>query len=340
MRVGKLSSEELESIVFRRLPKAGGDLLAGPGIGLDCAVLKSKGDRLVLTADPITGTTSEIGRLAVHVACNDIAASGLRPTAVLLVLLAPPDATPEQVAGVVEQAAAAAEEIGVAIVGGHTEVSDAVTRFVLTAAAVGQGRPGQPILSAAGARPGDSLVMTKSAALEGTAILAADRSNRLSDCLSEDDLREAGALVRRIGVVPEGVLAGQNGVTALHDATEGGILGAAWEMAAASGCGLLVEEGAIPVHPLTSRICRRLGLDPLRLISSGSLLAAVPNPASYLAALADAGIPAAVIGAFREGPRLLRRADGTLEALSPPGPDELFRIPEDPEPACDPPSGM
>jgi hydrogenase expression/formation protein HypE len=309
--------------VLDRLPRPGADTLAGPGSGLDCAVVRSGEERIVLTCDPVTGASADIGRIAVHVSCNDIASAGLRPRFLLMSLVAPPGTDADAIAALVDQAAEAARTLGVEIVGGHTEISDAVTRFVVNTTAIGFAQ-GRPLVTASGARDGDALLMTRTAGIEGTAILAADRSGVLASVLSPAELDEARRFIDSISVVRDGEICGREGATAMHDATEGGILGAVWELAEASGLGCLVEAGAIPVHPMTRRVAAAFSLDPLRLISSGSMIVATGDPDPMVAALAAAGIEATVIGRMTAGPERVLSGPDCRTPLLPPGPDELY----------------
>ncbi|MDP8925018.1 MAG: AIR synthase-related protein, partial [Chloroflexota bacterium] len=184
------------------------------------------------------------------------------------------------------------------------------------------------LLTSADARPGDALVLTKAAALEGTAILAADLGHLLLDRLDAATLERARALTSRLSVVPEGVLAAELGAHALHDPTEGGVLGALWELAEASDAGYVVDAAAVPILDETRRVCAALGADPLRLISSGALLIACPDAERMLAGLAQVGIPAARIGGVVERERVLL-ADGERRAVGPVVRDELWRILEE-----------
>lgn len=324
MKIGKLSNEQLNDLILRRLPPLGPDVVCGPGIGLDCALVKSPEGLVVVSSDPITGTSAHIGYLAVHISCNDIAACGVRPTALMLVLIAPPDATEAELARIMDDAADAARAVSVSIIGGHTEISDAVTRFVIMTTAFGFAVGGQ-LVDSRSCRPGDTLIMTKTAGLEGTAILAADHADRLRAALSADELAAASRLIERISVLPEGVLCAGLPVHGLHDATEGGMLGAVHELSDAGHCGCEVTLEAIPLHPLTRRIAGLLGLDPYRLLSSGSLLIATPDPDAVLAAMSAAGIDATVIGRLTEGPERWVNEQGRRLPLDPPMPDELYR---------------
>lgn len=325
MKIGKLDNQELRRLVLDRLPATGQFVTSGPAVGVDCSAIRFCDGQVVLSTDPITGAAAGIGRLAVMVACNDIAACGIRPSALLLTIIAPPQATADDIRTVIDQAATAANKINVSIVGGHTEVSDAVTRFVVSTTALGF-TYGNHLIQASGAHAGDTLVMTKTAGLEGTAILAADQAKKLAARLSEQELSEARGLVSQISVVEEGSCGGDLNVHAMHDATEGGILGACWELAEASRLGCIIEAAKIPIHPLTAKICQSLGIDPLRLVASGSMIIATPKPEELIAALQEKKIQGTLIGMMTEKPdKIADFGQETIELL-PPGPDELYKI--------------
>lgn len=325
MKIGKLDPANLEKLVLQRLPVLSDDIVCGPSTGLDCAAIRFKDGLAVLSTDPITGAAADIGSLCVHVSCNDLAAFGIRPKGLLLVLIAPPSATAEEVAFVIEQASQTAKELDVSIIGGHTEVSDAVTRFVVTTTAIGFAENGQMVQSDGG-KPGDTLLMTKTAGIEGTAILAADQKAKLQAQMTEQELKAARQFLAGISVVPEGIIGGQQGAHAMHDATEGGILGAAWEMAQACGLGLEIDLDAIPVDPLTQKIASILNINPLRLISSGTLLIATDHPDQIIQAMANQGILCTAFGQLTQSSHYLQIHKGVCEALDPPGPDELYKI--------------
>jgi hydrogenase expression/formation protein HypE len=325
VKIGKLDNQELRRLVLDRLPAQNQFVTSGPAVGVDCSAIRFGDGQVILSTDPITGAAADIGRLAVLVACNDIAACGIRPSALLLTIIAPPQATADDIRTVIDQAAESARKINVSIVGGHTEVSDAVTRFVVSSTALGF-TYGNHIILASGARPGDTLVMTKTAGLEGTAILASDQVKKLAGKLSEQELQEARSLLSQISVVEEGSSGGDLAVHAMHDATEGGILGACWELAEASGLGCVVEAAKIPVHPLTEKICTLLSIDPRRLVASGSMIMATDKPDDLLTTLATKGILATVIGKMTENKQKIADFGYETMELLPPGPDELYKI--------------
>ncbi len=319
MRLGKLDNHMLERVVLSKFTKVRPETLTMPQIGEDCALADFQGDYLVLSTDPITSADAHLGRLSVHINCNDAAAAGADPVGLMVTLLAPPTATIEEIEAIVDELAEAALEAGVDVMGGHTEVTDAVTRFVTNTTVVAR-LPKTGRLP--GMRPGDALLMTKWAGLEGSAVIASDYQNRIAG-LGEQALDTLKGLTRYLSVLPEGRFAAKNGATAMHDITEGGVYGAAWEMAHTAGCGLCLEEGAIPIMPETEAMCEMLGLDPMRLLSSGSMLIACPDGVAMAKGLSGIGIPAVEIGRATEQPGVIL-TDGT--PIHPPEADELYRL--------------
>ena len=323
--IGKLSNEDLKRIILSGIAPNRGDVLLRPGVGVDCGAIRTDGRICVFSSDPITAAAADAGRLAVHVSANDVAAAGAEPVGLLLTILAPPGTPTTRLSELVAQAQEESARLNVEILGGHTEYTDAVSRVVLSTTAIGLAPEGGRVFSAMGARPGDELVLSKWAGMEGTAIIASDHPAFAERYLNAKELAAAQGLTGQISVVPEGRLAAQLSVTAMHDVTEGGVLGAAWEMAEASGCGIRVELARIPVLPVTQKLCAGAGVDPYRLISSGCLLMAAVNGRQIVRSLTAHGIEAAVIGAFTEEGRVVARGGGEAP-LDPPGADELYRI--------------
>jgi hydrogenase expression/formation protein HypE len=323
MRPGKLSPTALRDRIFPYLGRRA-DVLVHAGIGQDCAVLDFGPSVCVATCDPITGAAGHLGRLAVHVACNDLATTGAEPVGLLMTLLLAEATAEADLDRIVRDASAAARLIGVEIVGGHTEVTPGIPQSIVVTTAIGRA-PRDGYVSAGGGRAGDVLLMTKSAGIEGTAILATDLAGRLQGLVDEATLVRARGFIDQISVVPEGRIGVRLGATAMHDVTEGGVLAGVWELATASGCGVRLDADAVPVAQETMAVCEALGVDPLALISSGAMLIAVPDPAPLKAALAEAGIASAIIGSLAHGDRVVLRDGGWVE-LIPPDRDELWRV--------------
>lgn len=342
MKTGKLTNEQLSSIVLSRLPKLSENTLVGADIGADCAWI-NMGDRLmVISSDPITAGGMQSGTLTVHVSCNDIAACGVRPSGILIDIVAPSSATEDDISEIVSQASREAEKLGVDIVGGHTEVSDSVNTFVVISTAFGIVDKNHPIPRGK-ARAGDKLIQTKKCAIEGSYIAATEHRSKLTAKVSSEYIEEAASYNSLISVVNEGSAAGSlvasseekndhgyyyGAASLMHDITEGGVLGAAYEMAHYSGLGVKVFEGNIPISEASKQICSALDIDPYRLISSGSLLIASSEPDRVIEAIKNAGVDACVIGEFTdasEGYKITDK-DGRSIEMDPPSADEIYRI--------------
>jgi hydrogenase expression/formation protein HypE len=320
----------LRGLVLGRLGARRPETLVHAALGVDAAALAFDADwAVVLTTDPITTASAGAGRLAVNVVCNDLAAMGAEPVGVLVTLLFPSGVGSDTVADLAQQIDATARELNVEILGGHTEVAPGVSAPLVVMTGVGKARRDR-IVTAAGAGPGDALVLTKAAGLEGSHILANDFLAGLSGRVPAELLEEARGYAGELSVVPEASIAIDLEVTAMHDPTEGGIVGAAWEMAEASQCGFLISVDQIPVRSATSAICAALGVDPLRLIASGALLIACRDGPAMVRALNAHQIAAAQIGTMTSpGPRLLIHPDGRPQAITHLDRDELYRLIED-----------
>lgn len=324
MKSGKLPSDVLEKRILSSFRFKRKEVLVRSKVGEDCSVLDFGEYACVVSTDPITGASNEIGRLAVHISCNDVAANGVEPFGLLFTILAPEGTTLEVLQDIVRQAAEEAASLKVEIIGGHTEITPAVNRIVVSTTAIGRAAKDR-VVTSSGAKPGDYIILTKWAGLEGTAIIAHDFEKRLRGRMDDALLESAQAMMGHISVVKEGMIAGKMGATAMHDVTEGGVLGALWELAEASGVGLRIYEDKIPVRPETRTICEEFGLNPLKLISSGCMLITCRDGQGMLEALNREGIPASIIGEVVEEGRTLVSGERE-EPIDPPESDELYKV--------------
>jgi len=329
--VGKLPPEMLARLLSQA-PTGHERLLLGPGIGLDCAVVEFGSSLLVLKSDPITFATEEIGWYAVQVNANDIATTGAIPRWLLITLLLPEGNTTAQLVDQIsQQVFGACREIGVTLVGGHTEITVGLDRPILIGTLIGE-VDRQNLITPRGANPGDRILLTKGVPIEATAILAREFPHRLRQSLSQEEIDQARAFLRDpgISVLREARLAVQAGrVTAMHDPTEGGLASALWELAEASGHALMVDLAEVPIPPLSSRICQAFGLNPLAAIASGALLLTVDShdASSIKRAIQTAGIPCAEIGEVQAGSSLVwQRTAAGLTELYRPARDEIARV--------------
>ena len=270
--VGKIPPETLTRTVYPHVGKRNPRLLLGPGIGRDIAAIKNN-PVLILTTDPITGTSSRIGEHSVYINANDIATAGAKPIWYLCTILLPPGSTERTLSDIMGGIDRAARKLGVTLARGHTETTLGIDRPIVAGFMVGEKRG--RLLRAEDAKIGDMILLTKTAGLEGTAILASDHPDRLRQ-VPREILARARRLLGQISIVDEAIsLSKIHGVRVMHDPTEGGVLNACWEMGEASHLGVEVWADEIPVAEETRIICSRLKLDPLKLMSSGCLLAVV-----------------------------------------------------------------
>ena len=325
---GKIPLDILKEVVFKNLGAERSEVVLGPATGIDGAVLDVGNKNVIVSMDPITGAVERIGWEAINVNANDVATFGVEPAFFFSCLLLPENADSKIVETISTQMNAAAKELGIAIVGGHCESTPGLANPIVVGCIMGLTEKGKYV-TAAGAKTGDKLILTKSAGIEGTAILASDREAQLSKVFSPAMLESAKRFYNQISVVKDALTAYKTGgVHAMHDPTEGGVLNGIHEMADAAGLGVRVFEEKIMVEPETAKICRYYEIDPLQLISSGALLIAVdPEAASKIIdSLSQERIYADAIGEFNPNPnkRLLMHKDDTAEMLPRPVSDHLW----------------
>lgn len=220
MEIGKLSNDVLKEIILDKFKIKRSDVIVGPGIGEDCAVVDFNDEVCVLTMDPITAATSNVGALAININLNDIASSGAEPVGVMITILAPPNTSLDDLENLIDQIADECSKYNIDVLGGHTEITDAVNRIIVSAAAIGRTKRDK-FIRTGGANLGDDVVVTGYAGLEGTSIIANDYEKYLKGKLSDDKIIKAKNLLKEISVLSTSKIAVEFGVTAMHDVTEG-----------------------------------------------------------------------------------------------------------------------
>ena len=249
-------------------------IIINPGVGEDTAAVDVEHEEvLVLKSDPITFATDSIGQYAVLINANDIATSGAKPRWLLTTLLFPSGVTPSEISQVIEELKVFCGKWDITLCGGHTEITDAVTRPVVTGMMAGTVRRSR-LIDKRNMAPGDRVLLTKGVAVEGTAIIAREFSDRLKNLGLDDSAIETGrAFLANISIITEArIAAGSEATSAMHDVTEGGLVTALEELSIAGGHQIKIDMDAIPVYAQTAKICQLLDIDPLGLIGSGSLL--------------------------------------------------------------------
>jgi len=304
--VGKVPREILERLLAQA-PTQDPQVVLAPGIGIDCAVVEVADTLLVVKTDPITFATDAIGWYVVQVTSNDLATTGATPRWLLVTMLLPEARTTARLVERISQDVyRACRDIGVTVIGGHTEITAKLARPILVGTLIGTVDRAR-LVTPQGARAGDRILLTKGVPIEATAILAREFPERARHALSATELRRARAFLRDpgISVLRDARIALQAGrVTAMHDPTEGGLATALWELAEASGRSLTIDRRAVPIPPLAARICQAFDLDPWTAIASGALLLTAPagDAARIRQAIAAAGIACADIGEVADGP--------------------------------------
>lgn len=326
MEIGKVPETILKRAIFKQIHTKRDEVLVGAGVGEDCAVLQLELDEVfVLSTDPITGTEKDMGSLAIQITANDLASAGAEPVGVLLTVLLPPSADEPLIRQLMKDVDCACQKLQIQVMGGHTEITAAVNQPLISVTGVGKIKKDR-LVTTGGARVGDDVLVTKWIGIEGTSIIAKEKEETLRKRFSETFIEEAKRFDQFLSVVPEAAIAVESGVSAMHDVTEGGIYGALWELAEASGVGLEIDLKAIPIRQETVEICECFRLNPYQLISSGCMLMTSPDGRKLMADLQKAGIKAALIGRCVEG-KAKRIINGEEEAfLERPKTDELYKI--------------
>lgn len=307
-------------------------VIVGPGVGIDSAVLGVQDSIILVASDPITGASKDIGWLSVHVNANDILASGGEPKWYSVILLFPESTEEEEIIDVMDGIKEGLGEIGASIVAGHTELTNKVSDTIVAGTMIGEPIVRGRYIANNGAKPGDKILMTKGAGIEGTWILAQEFKEELGaspDSLSKIiELKKEISVYRDVHAIIDGI--GIDNVHAMHDATEGGVLGAIYEIAEASNIGFVIDRDKVLLREETKFVCRRLNLDPLELISSGTLIAAISPEfeEAVLQSLEKRGIPASIIGEFVNNTkmRVVKKGDKIIRTVDEPPIDALWKL--------------
>ena len=324
MKEGKLDFDDLRNIILNNKTIKRSEVKVRNDVGEDCSIIDFGDCEGIFSTDPITGANENVGKLAVHINCNDIASSGGEPIGILVTILAPTSSNLEEINKVMNEIDEEAAKIGVEIIGGHTEVTSAVNKMVISVTVIGKNLKGKSIKTA-GAKLDDDIIVTKALGLEGTYILINDYEERIQKVLSKEEIEFGKSLINKISVLEEGKIGGEFGVNSMHDITEGGLLGGLFEVAMASNKGFKIYKDKIPMLDITKKVCEEFKIDPLRLISSGSMLITTKNGDELIKKLKEKGIDASIIGKISEHGGILVDKGNEIN-VEPPKRDELFNI--------------
>lgn len=327
MKIGKLTINDLREIIFKNIRNNRSEVITNPEIGGDCAVIITSGDDVIyLSSDPITGATNSLGKLGININANDIATSGVSPLGVMLTILAPPGTTREALEDIIKEAQEQCDVLNMSILGGHTEITDAVNRIVLSVTAIGIGKKNE-IKDRRTVLQGDALIITKGIGIEGTGIIASEKSDELEERFGIEFVKKCKNYLNMTSVVKDGIISNKY-AKGMHDVTEGGLLGALWEMCELYKLGCKVDYNKIKISDEVRELTNYFDIDPLKLISSGTMLISVAakDSAELLSSLIKEGIEAYEIGVLTDDKRKILEINGKEVKIEEPESDELYKV--------------
>ena len=317
--MGKIDPLKLKDLVFPFLGYRDEKVLIGPKMGEDAAVIDLEEFYLVVSSDPVTGAKKDIGFYSVNINANDIATMGAVPKYFVPVIMLKEDSDEKDLKSIMKDIDSACKDLKISVIGGHSEITPGLRENIVSASILGFIKKNEEIISSSGAKNGDLIILTKGAGIEGTSILANDFYDLLKDKIDRKSLERAKNYIKKLSVVKEALIA-RKYATAMHDPTEGGILGGIHELCDASVKGFHVDTSRIIINRETRLICEALRIDPLALIGSGALIITCPEEDSekLIRELREDKIECSIIGEIREDEN-----DRNLERVKQ---DEIWRV--------------
>lgn len=325
MNIGKIPENVLKRSILKKIDCKRSEILVGANVGEDCACLQLKEDEiLVLSTNPYIIKDRDNAADAVTLAMNNVASEGAEPIAVMIDALLPENTEESDIKKMTDDAVAAGNALSIALIGGHTEITDAVSRPVLSLTGIGKVKK-ESLVVTSGAKAGDDVVITKWIGLEGTVCLVKEQEEKLLTKFPAKMIYDAGNFAKHLSVVPEAATAVKSGVTAMHDLSKGGVFGGLWELAESSGVGLLIDLRKIPVKQETIEICNFFDINPYEMLSGGSLLCTSRDGNKLVLDLKEAGIEASVIGKCTDNNDRVLINGENKRFLEPSRNDEIFK---------------
>lgn len=335
-KIGKIDLDTFTSFLLQRLGKKDDSVIVPPKTGIDAAVIDIGNDKvLIIAEDPIFAIPKQpwemFGWYTVHIGASDVAVMGIKPRYMTYSLLMPPETKKEDFKTIVDAIHRAALELDITIVGGHTGYYPGFAAPTIGGVTVFAIADKHGYVTPAGAKAGDDVILTKGPAIETAGILSVIREKELLERYPSSLVERAKELCKQMTVVKDAFVAmDSGGVTAMHDATEGGVIGGLFEIASASGAGMEIHEEAFAYPAEVKMVCEAFRIDPVAAISEGSLLiTARPNHSEKIVhRLKAAGIEASIIGKVTGDPkkRIIKRLDGTVASLEIPKQDPFWPV--------------
>ena len=325
MKSGKLESENLKKLLSNYKGFEREDVLLSAKLGEDCSYVEIAEKVLVISTDPVTAATKNLGKIVFDINLNDISTSGANPIGVMVTILLPIGSTFSDVEIIMEQIHELALENKMAILGGHTEITDAVNRTIVSIAVIGEADKSS-LINSQKMKVGDSLVVSKKLAIEGSYLIFNEFYERIKDELNKEEEKFLESLGKMMSVVKEGKAGKIAKVHMMHDVTEGGILGSVHEVCDGNNLGCILYEDKLPFYDVTRKISKIMNVDPKRLISSGAMLFSTDRVEELISELNAMDIEATVIGKITEKGFILRDKNGIEKDIEAPKRDEIYRL--------------
>lgn len=333
-KIGKIDLDTFTSFLLRRLGKKDKSVLVPPLTGVDAGVIDiGSGKVLIIAEDPIFSIPGQplemFGWYTVHIGASDVAVMGVKPRYMTYTLLMPPETREKDFRTIVDSIHRTAVDLEIAIVGGHTGYYPGFAAPTIGGIAVFAVADKGSFVTPADAQPGDEVILTKGPAIETAGILSVLREKELQGKYPGGLIRRAKDLCLQMTVVKDALTAmDTGGVTSMHDATEGGVIGGLFEIANASSVGMEIEESLFVYPDEVRMVCEAFAIDPLSAIAEGSLLitAKPTHSAKIIRRLKHEGINASVIGKVlsNKRKRIMRRNDGNVIRLAIPTQDPFW----------------
>jgi hydrogenase expression/formation protein HypE len=336
LKVGKIDLETFENYLLKRLGKKNKRVLIPPLTGVDAAVIEINADKvLIIAEDPIFSIPGQplemYGWYTVHIGASDVAVMGVKPEFMSYTLLMPPETPEGDFKTIVDSIHRTAKDLDMAIIGGHTGFYPGFASPTVGGITVFSIADKGNFVTPKGAKPGNDVILTKGPAVEAVGILAVLREEELIEKYGSSIVKKAQGFSKEMSVVKDALTAMEaGGVTAMHDATEGGVIGGLFEVANASGVGMEVDESKFVYPEEIKTVCEAFNIDPVAATAEGSLIVTANSDYTddIIRKLKKEGIKSSVIGKVTDDSekRFMKRINGKREPLEIPAQDPFWPV--------------
>ncbi len=326
MKIGKVSESVLKRSILRQLHTKREEIVSGAGIGADCAIFALSDTEIQASCmqEAAVAQQADIA-VAVQKCANNLAVSGATPIAAMITLLLPESVSEPEMKAIMAEAEKTCHNLEMQIAGGQTKITNGVNMPYVVVTGYGKGKK-EHCRTVKAAKPGQDIVLSKWIGLEGTAVLTKKNRQRLLDRYPSYLVDEAAGFDSLLSVIPEAATAMKSGVCAMHDASEGGIFAALWELAEGAGVGLKIDLKKLPIRQETVEVCECLGANPYELMSGGCLIMTTEDGLGLVAALEAEGIPATVVGKLTDSNDRIILNEDEVRYMDRPKQDEIYKF--------------